>query len=36
MFAGGSEISISVTVKIIKEKKHVGIIKAFCLSGGTY
>ena len=31
MFLGCSEISICVTVK---HEQHIGIIRAFCLSGG--
>ena len=33
MFAVSSEISLSV---IVKHKQHIGIIRAFCLLGGTY
>ena len=33
MFVGCSEISISV---IVKHLQHVGIIRAFCLPGGTF
>ena len=33
MFVGCSEVSISV---IIKHVQHIGIIRAFYLSGGTY
>ena len=33
MFVGCSKISISVTVQHVQ---HIGIIRAFCLPGGTY
>ena len=33
MFAVSSEISLSV---IVKHKQHIGIIRAFCLLGGTF